>query len=76
MKTTKIKGGGEEAVGHAYGQIGDGATDLAAASAGVEQRKAEVVNAAGWIGAVIQPPLIGERRALGVGGGEGIAEGR
>jgi hypothetical protein len=46
--------GGEQAVGHADGQIGDGAADLAAAAGRVGQGELKVVQPAGWAAAVLE----------------------
>ena len=70
----KIQGHSEEAVGDAGGGIGQSAIRRAAGGSAVNP-KAQIVAAGGGIDTVIEPALVGERRALGVGGSKWVRQG-
>ena len=67
----KVEGGDEQAVGHAHGGVRDGAANLTAAAGCVRvQGELEIEKTVGRDVIGIQTALIGERRALGLRGGE------
>ena len=61
----EVKVGAEQPVGHAEGQSGDGAADLAAPTGRIGQGELEIIKPIGRAAAAAQLALIGERRALG-----------
>ena len=74
----EVQRDGEQAVAHNGGGIGQRPGDGAAAAAGIEQRKGEVVAAIGGCTGVVEPALVRECGALGLedlsGGKQGQRE--
>ena len=58
---------GEQTIGHGHGGVGHRPGNGAARDVGRVKRERQIVAAVGRTAAVVQPALIGERRALGEG---------
>jgi hypothetical protein len=64
----EIQRHGEQAVAYPCSGVRYNGANLIPSPCRIEQRKAKVIQAAGHVGAIIQPALIGEGRALGADG--------